>query len=224
MAQSDKEVLNLYQLIGAPLLAVVQAEAQAAQVSAQFIRQIGFTQKPTEAGATPSASEIPPHRDLEEGGNFGDLKMIQFRHQVRGADGSSRLHEMNVPVLSLFPIPLLQVKDAEFDFAIRILDHEQRGAQLPAASPAKKAVVDDREEFLSKSRVELKGTIAGRQAPSSLQRSTEMQLNVKIRMEQADMPVGLAKLLAALDQGIASTPAAEGPAGPGGATPDGTAR
>jgi hypothetical protein len=46
-----------------------------------------------------------------------------------------------------------------------------------------------------------------------------MALNVKIRMEQADMPAGLMKMLSVLDQSVASTPvvapaAAETPATP----------
>ena len=53
------------------------------------------------------------------------------------------------------------------------------------------------------------------------QRSTDMQLNVKIRMEQADMPAGLLKLLAVLDQNITSAPAAAvtSPAGGPGTPP-----
>src|SRR5262245_29108466 len=129
MAESDKEILSLYQLIGAPLMAVVQAEAQAAQASADFIKEIGFERKLPSAAVADKPEDT---RSLQEGGNFRDLTMLQFKHDVRGSDGVVRTHQMNVPVLSLFPIPLLQVKDAEFDFAIRILDHVARGPQLPS--------------------------------------------------------------------------------------------
>src|SRR5262249_43715001 len=108
MAQSDKEILNLYQLIGAPLLAVVQAETQAAQVSAQFIKHVGFERRPSLS--TDAATNITGDRDLEEGGHFGDLKMVKFRHQVRDGQGRSETRQIDVPALSLFPIPLLQVK------------------------------------------------------------------------------------------------------------------
>ena len=209
MAQSDKEALNLYELIGAPLLAVVQAESQAAQVSAQFIKHIGFTQQRTSAESSGAGD-----RDLEQGGHFGDLKMVQFRHQVRDAQGRLETRQLDVPALTLFPIPLLQVKHAEFDFAIRILDHESRGPEHRPDTPVQKT---DRLEFLSKNRVELKGAISQQQTPG--QRTTAMALNVKIRMEQADMPAGLMKMLSVLDQSVASTPvvapaAAETPAKP----------
>ena len=224
MGQSDKEVLRLYQLIGAPLLAVVQAEAQAAQVSASFIQDIGFTRvKPSRAsGVEAAAAEATaPIGTVQSGGDIGDLKMLQFNHQVRSTDGIVRTHQMNVPVLSLFPIPLLQVKDAEFDFTIRILDHESRGPQ-PRTDPTAAAVQDDGlSDFLSMNRVELKGAI-GRQAPTSAQRTTDVQVNVKIRMEQADVPVGLLKLLTVLDQNVTSLPVPAAAVPPGAPAAEGT--
>jgi hypothetical protein len=245
VAESDKEALNLYQLIGAPLVAVVQAEAQAAQVSADFIKEIGFERaapapsvvaapggvagpaQGAESGAkTEAVQPAESARALQEGGDFGPLKMVQFTHQVRGTDGRTRTHQMDVPVLSLFPIPLLQVKDAEFDFAIRILDHETRGPNLPAGTPSERGSSSELTGFLSRSRVELKGAIARRPVASSNPRTTDMQLHVKIRMEQADMPAGLTKLLAALDHGISSTPVTDATTEPrnGPAIPDATPR
>lgn len=215
MAESDKEALSLYQLIGAPLMAVVQAEAQAAQASADFIKEVGFERVRPPSVADPGTSEVI--RTLQDGGDIGDLKVVKFKHDVRGTDGVVRTHQMNVPVLSLFPIPLLQVKDAEFDFAIRILDHEARGPQRPPQAQREGNQQADLTDFLSKNRVELKGAIARQPAPSSTQRTTDMQLRVKIRMEQADMPAGLMKLLAVLDQGISSAPA---PAAAAAAAPD----
>jgi hypothetical protein len=203
VAQGDKEVLNLYELIGAPLLAVVQAESQAAQVSAQFIKQIGFTQE-----ESPSQPGAVTDRDLEQGGHFGDLKMVHFRHQARDPQGRLETRQLDVPALSLFPIPLLQVKHAEFDFAIRILDHESRGPEHRPDTPVQKT---DRLEFLSKNRVELKGAISQQQPQIAGQRTTAMALHVKIRMEQADMPAGLMKMLSVLDQSITSTPLATPP-------------
>ena len=59
---TDPEALHLYQLIGAPLLAVIQAEAQAAQVSADFISRIGFDRAEPVAAlpAAPPPAAAPP--------------------------------------------------------------------------------------------------------------------------------------------------------------------
>src|SRR5262252_10603808 len=108
----DAEAMHLYQLIGAPLLAVVQAEAQAAQTSADFIKRVGFT----------GDSADDPTKDLlQHGGNIGDLKMAEFTLQRPDVTGKVQPVDVKIPVLSLFPVPLLQIKDAEFTFAIRIL-------------------------------------------------------------------------------------------------------
>ena len=196
MAQSDKEALNLYQLIGAPLLAVVQAEAQAAQVTAAFIQEVGF--KPPPGG-----------KPLQEGDSLGDLKIAKFGHKVRGIDGVTRDHTVEVPVLSLYPIPLLQVKDAEFDFAVKVLDHVSKGPELAtqqATTTTDAASPPGLKEFLSQNRIEFKGAIAREHTADSTQHSSEMQLKVKIRMEQADVPMGLLKLFNLMDQTIQSTP------------------
>jgi hypothetical protein len=207
MAQSDKEALNLYKLIGAPLLAVVQAEAQAAQVSADFIKEVGFeSPPPLPAGATPGT--VASAQSLQDGGPLGNLKIASFGHKVRGIDGVTRDHTVSVPVLSLYPIPLLQIKDAEFDFAIKVLDHVSKGPELPdqAAGPTSQSANPGLKEFLSQNRVELKGAIAREHTPDSTQHSSEMQLKVKIRMQQADIPVGLMKLFNLMDQTIQSAP------------------
>jgi len=211
MAQSDKEALNLYQLIGAPLLAVVQAEAQAAQVSADFIQEVGFegSSTPVNAGtanAIPGNTAPPPTPPMQKGGPLGNLRIATFGHKVRGTDGVIRDHTMSVPVLSLFPIPLLQIKDAEFDFAIKVLDHVSKGPELANREVAPSDRAPGLKEFLSQNRVELKGAIAREHTTNSPQQSSEMQLKVKVRMQQADMPLGLLKLFSLMDQMIQSTP------------------
>lgn len=218
----DREALRLYQLIGAPLLAVVQAEAQAAQVSADFIRRIGF-----EPSAEPSAAAISPggiaasggdlgslepapdaNTLLQQGGRLGSLKVANFSMNKTGPDGNLVVHDVHIPVLSLFPIPILQVKDAEFDFAFKIFEHEASNPDSDVSSAesnqeksadASSADVDD---FLSSKRVELKAGLAR----SGQQQTSESQIRIKIRMEQADIPSGLIKLLQMMDQGVASMP------------------
>ena len=78
---TDPEALHLFQLIGAPLLAVIQAEVQAAQVSADFIKRVGF--------------DIPQERwftNLTQVGNVGSascylmLEELVRRHGVEAGD------------------------------------------------------------------------------------------------------------------------------------------
>lgn len=216
----DREALRLYQLIGAPLLAVVQAEAQAAQVSADFIRRVGFEQPIEPAPAAPGsvntlsgpAGAAPGATDdqalLQDGGGLGALKIANFSMSRTGPDGNAVVHDVHIPVLSLFPIPMLQVKDAEFDFAFKIFEHEdsnsasdvsRRDSEQDKAGNGTGGTADD---FLSAKRIELKAALAR----SGQQQTSESQIRIKIRMEQADIPSGLIKLLQVMDQGVASVP------------------
>lgn len=209
----DREALRLYQLIGAPLLAVVQAEAQAAQVSADFIRRVGFEQAAEAAPVVPGSASGPSGPAdttvlLQDGGRLGALKTANFSMSRTAPDGNAVVHDVHIPVLSLFPIPMLQVKDAEFDFAFKIFEHEDSNSASDVSSgeseqdKAGNGTGADEDDFLSARRVELKAALAR----SSQQQTSESQIRIKIRMEQADIPSGLIKLLQVMDQGVASVP------------------
>src|SRR5215471_5869357 len=193
----DPEAMHLYQLIGAPLLAVVQAEAQAAQTSAEYIQRVGFDAKPT---------KNPDTDQLQNAGNvdlvrLGGMKMATFSVDRPDADGTLRKHDISLPVLSMFPIPLLQVKDAEFSFAVRVLTR----VPLQSAEEEKKDVGhDSNKDFLAPERVELKGMLAPH--GSGGEKMSEMNINVKIRMEQADMPAGLMKLMNLMEHSASAQP------------------
>lgn len=225
MQPTDPEAMQLYQIIGAPLLAVIQAEVQAAQVSADFIRRVGFNApplplpagSPPEGPASPPEGAAPPEqggdgaqkakskpedKPLQDGGEMGDLKIAEFSIERRDAQGNSQPYVVRVPVLSLYPIPLLQVKNAEFDYNIRII------SRVPLQSPDQEDVdtgYTPSKDYLSPDRVELKGMLGpglGRGETTSA-----MSMRVKIQMEQSDIPAGLTKLLSIMDQNVSATPA-----------------
>ena len=199
---TDPQALQLFQLIGAPLLAVVQAEAQAAQVSAQFIKSVGF------AAPASGAPNLPVDRpetrkfteSLQDGGDLGDLKTAEFRVERRNADGTVQTQVVKVPVLSLYPIPLLQVKDAEFDFHIQVLgrvsfknDKDLDDEGMPPA-----------REFLARNRVELTGLLT---SSNEATRGSRADIRVKVRMEQSDLPAGLMRLMSVMGESVSHMPA-----------------
>jgi uncharacterized protein DUF2589 len=240
--QTDPEALHLFQLIGAPLLAVIQAEAQAAQVSAEFIKRVGFegpgpaapphaamaTEPPSPTGPAQSASpgsvrngDAKP-APLQDGGDLGALKVAKFEIDRFTADGQSSPLVVRLPVLSLFPIPLLQVRDAEFAFNINVvsrvpLDDDPQRQNDPAMTPSR--------DFLQPDRVELKGFLASSGVGQS---RDEANIKVRVRMEQSDLPAGLMKLMSVMSENASAVPKAvelaraAGRVGLGGAaSPDG---
>lgn len=169
--QPQNSVLSLAQLIGAPIHALVDAEAQSAMATARFIRSVGFT------GAGDNMSEL------------GELQMARFKRRRRGADGKEEDVEVQIPLLSMLPIPALQIRDAELDYTVRILQTE---ALQPAAAPHESMTERTPEgEPIAK----LRASFAREPRPGD-RRTTDMLVKMKLRIEQADMPNGLAQLLA----------------------------
>jgi len=236
---TDPEALHLFQIIGAPLLAVIQAEAQAAQVSAEFIKRIGFG--PAQAGASPSSPAAPgvpaDQRALQDGDDLGGLRMAEFRIERRDRDGNPQPFIARVPVLSLFPIPLMQVKHADFEFDIRVLsrvplEHQTAlmpdavqgpttgakdggGGQQQATDTAGSAEKRDTQarppvsaDFLSPDRVELKGFLAPSRGGSE-SGSVDANIKVRVRMEQSDLPAGLIQLMKIMDDSVSVAPPAQ---------------
>lgn|SRR5262249_36930741 len=200
---TDPEALHLYQLIGAPLLAVIQAEAQAAQVSADFIRYVGFDKPPAEK---PGATEPPAVRPLQEGGDIGALKVAEFRIDRYTADGKPLPHVVRVPVLSLFPIPLMQVKHADFDFDIRVVSRVPLEDPRPGHAD-QTTNSQTRPDFLDNDRMELKGFL-GKSGGGAGEAVNHASIKVRVRLEQSDMPAGLAQLVRLTGENITMAPAA----------------
>lgn len=178
----ENRSLNLYEVIGAPLLALVQAEAQSAQATAEFIERLGFD------------------RSVTSGENdLGQLRMITFRYQKPGIDGTPEVFELNIPLLSLLPIPILQVRHADFEFYIRIVDSLTEQDTTVAST-------GEGGQFLDPTRKQLRATL-GRLPSTSTTGRTSLDANMKInvRMEQADIPMGLSRLLEVMDQSTSST-------------------
>jgi Protein of unknown function (DUF2589) len=255
---TDPQALLLYQIIGAPLLAVIQAEAQAAQVSADFISHIGFeprpappatadvqtdgtqpvddtqptaTTQPDGASTVPTPSPKPRAKMLQDGGDIGALRVAEFRVDRIGRDGNPIPYTARVPVLSLYPIPLMQVKHAEFDFDIRVVtrvpledpqedQQEQKTAQQEQQPPQdtdqnnpqerKVSASSKPPNYLDASRVELKGFLANTRGGAGGRTVTDASIKVRVRMEQSDLPAGLIQLLKMMDDNVSLVPATEG--------------
>jgi hypothetical protein len=169
----QQEALSLAQLIGAPIHALVDAEAQSAMATARFIRSVGF--EAPESGAP---------------GDLGALQMARFKRRRRLADDTEEDYEIEIPLLTLLPIPALQIREADLEYTVKIIQTEalpEQRRQLVQSLQLKDTLPIDppatmRAAYTSDT------TRAGR-------RSVDMLLKMKVRIEQADMPAGLARLL-----------------------------
>jgi hypothetical protein len=186
----QREVLSLSQLIGAPIHALVEAEAQSALATARFIRNVGFESSESQGV-----------------GQFGDLRMVRFSTTRRGADREPEEVEVAVPLLTMLPIPALQIQDATMDYVVRVV-------QTEAFSGARDDVVNNLGGAEERPAIDpparLRAAFASDSRPSA-RRSTDMLLKMKVRIQQADMPAGLASLIRLANESVSRTPAERRP-------------
>jgi len=186
-AEPQRDVLSLAQLVGAPIHALVDAEAQAAMATARFIRDVGFTGPPPEA----------PDR-------LGELQMARFTRRRRLANGRESSTEVAIPLLTMLPIPALQIRDAQLDFTIRVLQTE--------VFPEQRQELVRNLQLKSETAVSPPATIRAtfaRDRTADRRRSVDMLVRMKVNIQQSDMPGGLAKLLGLAVESVVERPASE---------------
>lgn len=208
---SNQSAQSLYELVGAPLMALVDAESQAAKATANFIKEMGFKEE-----SSTGDQDAPEAFGREV--DFGDLRMVTFRSQKRMADGSQRSFKVEVPLLSLLPIPALQIKDAELEFLAKIVEFPKiRQSADETGSDEKKdkagegtTAEDENAQKYSLPHLpgrDLKATFGTSITGDSVSRQQrlDMQIKIKIKMEQADIPAGLGSLFNLMQQNVSST-------------------
>lgn len=130
MADAAPEVL-LHQILAAPLAAVVRAQTIAAAAFLDVVTTIGFA----DGGGEPAKGATL---------DVGALRMIGFEYERQAPDGSTVPMTMQLPVLSLIPMPAVEAKESTFSFDLTITsvsaaakeDAPESMAELPEAELA----------------------------------------------------------------------------------------
>lgn len=197
MSITDSIPLSLGETIGSLMTSVIDAQAQAARATVEFIEDVG-----TEAGSG----------DL---GAVHDLRTLSFKYKKLDENFESKDYVLEVPLLSMVDIPMVAVKSAKFSFNYQItkttpqndksLVHEDLSHE-GKTNPA----MDNKKNTLPMAR---SPRIEGRFKPAKIDNSTPSQvstsaqetggLDVTIEFEKAPMPVGIDRILEALE--LAST-------------------
>jgi hypothetical protein len=196
--------LSLFQLLGAPLYALIEAETYAAEATADFIERVGFES----AGKT--AADGSPSRDL------GRLRTLSFQQERRDSQGQAASYKVEVPLLSILPIPAMQIREAELEFFVKIVDMVQAGPRRRSSGgeapqetkPDEAADSDERTPIADAGRIDFKtmmgrGQLGGEGASRS---GLDMQVHIRIKVEQADVPAGLSRLFNLMESSISSSP------------------
>ena len=196
----DQSALSLYQLLGAPLYALIQAETYAAHATAGFIEEMGF-----------EAPQKSPEGNADKN-DLGKLRTLTFKQERRGADGQAVSYKVEVPLLSLLPIPALQIQEAELEFFVKIVDTVKQKTLEKDVQTEVIEKVNEKQPPGSKhvpipGYLDMKALLGRGQpnAPRSPESAFDMQVHIKIKVAQADTPAGLSRMFNLLEQSISST-------------------
>lgn len=173
----SSQVMELKDLISGPLVATIDADTISSRRYLKYLFELAFESYD------------------EESGEVGNMRTLNFTYMSRDINGA-RMQRVSIPLLTLVPLPLLQVKEADFNFDIQIIDAVSQDA---GATFSLKNAMEGKEEEPSregtKLRVSLSPASVDVSSKSSVQQSLTANMRVKVKMRQADLPGGVANLL-----------------------------
>ncbi len=156
------ETLYFHEIIGSPIRAIIEGETLAAQATAQFIKEVGFI-------------------DSKKEDDFGSLRMLTFSYEKTDEEGNLVIATIQVPLLSILPIPMMQIKQTDLDYNISIINVED-----DKATESKKLLTVFREN-------------------NNGANSQSYNIKINMKIEQSDIPVGLSKMFNIMENAVTET-------------------
>ena len=172
----NSQVMELQQLIAGPLVSTIEADTLSSRRYLEILQLIAF-------------------EDVTEGDrNIRRLRTLKFAYQETNVNGY-RNKVVSIPLVTLLPLPLLQIKEADFDFDINILDAVSSGT-VESFDYGEGKIEQNNE---NRRPFRLRASLAPKSGSGSYSDKSEQQLSanmkVHVKMRQADMPAGLSNLL-----------------------------
>lgn len=172
----NSQVMELQQLIAGPLVSTIEADTLSSRRYLEMLQLIAF-------------------EDVTEGDrNIRRLRTLKFAYQETNVNGY-RNKVVSIPLVTLLPLPLLQIKEADFDFGINILDAVSSGT-VESFDYGEGKIEQNNE---NRRPFRLRASLAPKSGSGSYSDKSEQQLSanmkVHVKMRQADMPAGLSNLL-----------------------------
>lgn len=177
--KTSSRVMELKDLISGPLVATIDADTISTRRYLSYLYELAFESYNPETG------------------EVGSLRALEFTYQSPDVSGS-RLQKVSIPLLTLVPLPLLQVKEADFDFDIQIIDavSADKNATFSLKNPERN--IAQGEENVAeglKLRVTMAVSPVEESTETKIKQGLAANMKVKVKMQQADMPGGLSNLL-----------------------------
>lgn len=206
--------IDFESMIGGPLVAVINAQAQAAMSTVNFIKEVGFKKPSTEEDAGGDTTTEEPIYVT-----FKYPKELSPYQPAIAADPTAtppipaspavpavyETQELQVPILTILPIPFIRIDLTTIDFNAKINSVEYRKTNTNLKVSAS---LEAKAGWLWGS--------AKLKVSTSFQRTTQQgntvnrtySLAIQVKAVQDEMPAGMEKMLSILEGAITSKPAA----------------
>src|SRR3989304_7844477 len=202
--------IDFESMIGGPLVAVINAQAQAAMSTVNFIKEVGFKKTSTEeeAGGDTSTEEpiyvtfkypkeIKPYEPAVDA-NPSAIPPVLAKDAVAAV---YEIQELKVPILTILPIPFIRIEETTIDFNAKINSVEYRKTDTSLKVDAS---LEAKAGWLWGS-AKLKVSTSYQRTTSegnSVNRTYSLAIHVKA--VQDEMPAGMEKMLSILEGAITS--------------------
>lgn len=187
VATNALQAIPFGSIIGGPLNACIEAQANAAKTSWDFIREVGLV-------------------DNEDG---TEKKAVYVNFEYR-KDGRHAV--LSVPLLTIVPIPFLAIKDIDIAFKANISASSSTSTTVSksTAVSASAKVSAGFNMGLYKGSMEMSASVSSKKdstATRDSKYSVEYTMDVAVKAGQDDMPAGMSKVLQMLNESIESVAA-----------------
>jgi len=206
--------IDFESMIGGPLVAVINAQAQAAMSTVNFIKEVGF-QPPDDvedAGGDTSTKDpiyvsftYPKEVSAYVPAVVANPAAVPPIAAAAAIPAVYEQQELRVPILTMLPIPFIRIDETTVDFNAKINSVEYRktvtGLNINATTEAKAGWLFGSAK-LKVSTAYQRNTTQG----NSVTRTYSLAIHVKA--VQDEMPAGMERILGILEDAITSKPAA----------------
>jgi hypothetical protein len=170
-------------LIGGPLNAAIEAQAKAAMTTVDFINAVGFEE--------------------DKNSNTKKVKTVAFSFANGPVNGSTPMMKLEVPLLSIVPIPFLRIENLDIHFKAS-LSQSMETKESETTSTEGKAEVKAGGGWLAV-KAEMNASISSKKDSSATRDSrysVEYTMDINVHAVQDDIPAGLAKVLNLLNESM----------------------
>lgn len=179
-AEYPTNIYSFKELISLPINAVIDANIEASKSILHFILEFGFEN-----------SKHHKHRGHKKKEfKYGKPKMLSFTYDFINAGVPQKMH-VELPVLSLMPLPLLTIDRAKFDMGLRVMSRLSHSLHVDGSL--------NENELASKTLVMLSPTRSNssKNTPTTeiLQTNVVTNMSASVEVVTSDMPQGILQLL-----------------------------